>query len=332
MKILLYLEGEKLLNKSGIGNAILHQERALDLIGIEYTTNPNDNYDIAHINTYGPKSFLLMKKVKRQGNKLIYHGHSTKEDFRNSFIGSNMLAPLVGKYLAYLYKQADLVITPTKYSKSLISGYGVKCPILPISNGIDLSKYEKDDSKEKKFRKYFNLKDNEKVVISAGLYFHRKGLDDFVKVAEKFPDVRFIWFGYSDPYTIPKEMREIVNGNHSANVEFPGYIKGDIYQGAMTGSDVFFFPSYEETEGIVVLEALASHQNVVLRDIPVFEDWLDDTQVSKGKNNVEFAEKIQAILDGKINKKDEGYKVAESRSIDIVAQELADAYEQVINL
>lgn len=332
MKILLYLEGEKLLNKSGIGNAILHQERALDLIGIEYTTNPNDNYDIAHINTYGPKSFFLMKKVKKQGKKLIYHGHSTKEDFRNSFIGSNMLAPLVGKYLTYLYKQADLVITPTEYSKSLISGYGVKCPILPISNGIDLSKYVKDESKEEKFRQHFNIKDNEKVVICAGLYFHRKGLDDFVKVAEKFPDVRFIWFGYSDPYTIPKEMRQIVNGDHPTNVEFPGYIKGDIYQGAMTGSDAFFFPSYEETEGIVVLEALASRQNVVLRDIPVFEDWLDDTQVFKGKNNEEFAEKIQVILDGKINKKDEGYKVAESRSIDIVAQELADAYKQVINL
>ena len=332
MKILLYLEGEKLLNKSGIGNAILHQERALDLIGIEYTTNPNDNYDIAHSNTYGPKSFFLMKKVKKQGKKLIYHGHSTKEDFRNSFIGSNMLAPLVGKYLTYLYKQADLVITPTEYSKSLISGYGVKCPILPISNGIDLSKYVKDESKEEKFRQHFNIKDNEKVVICAGLYFHRKGLDDFVKVAEKFPDVRFIWFGYSDPYTIPKEMRQIVNGDHPTNVEFPGYIKGDIYQGAMTGSDAFFFPSYEETEGIVVLEALASRQNVVLRDIPVFEDWLDDTQVFKGKNNEEFAEKIQVILDGKINKKDEGYKVAESRSIDIVAQELADAYKQVINL
>ncbi|OFI47157.1 glycosyl transferase family 1 [Floricoccus penangensis] len=332
MKILLYLEGEKLLNKSGIGNAILHQERALDLIGIEYTTNPNDNYDIAHINTYGPKSFFLMKKVKKQGKKLIYHGHSTKEDFRNSFIGSNTLAPLVGRYLTYLYKQADLVVTPTEYSKSLISGYGVKCPILPISNGIDLSKYVKDESKEEKFRQHFNINDNEKVVICAGLYFHRKGLDDFVKVAEKFPDVRFIWFGYSDPYTIPKEMRRIVNGDHPKNVEFPGYIKGDIYQGAMTGSDVFFFPSYEETEGIVVLEALASRQNVVLRDIPVFEDWLDDTQVSKGKNNEEFAERIQGILDGEINKKDEGYKVAESKSIDIVAQELADAYKQVINL
>ena len=39
----------------------------------------------------------------------------------------------------------------------------------------------------------------------------------------------------------------------------------------MSGANAFFFPSYEETEGIVVLEAFASHQHVVLRDIPVYE-------------------------------------------------------------
>lgn len=31
--------------------------------------------------------------------------------------------------------------------------------------------------------------------MCAALYFKRKGIDDFVKVAEMMPDVRFIWFG-----------------------------------------------------------------------------------------------------------------------------------------
>ena len=34
------------------------------------------------------------------------------------------------------------------------------------------------------------------------------------------------------------------------------------------------FPSREETEGIVVLEALASQQQVLVRDIPVYQGWL----------------------------------------------------------
>ncbi len=46
----------------------------------------------------------------------------------------------------------------------------------------------------------------------------------------------------------------------------PGYFKGAVFQGAMTGSDAFF-PIYEETEGIVV-PALASHRiSLVLRGI-----------------------------------------------------------------
>ena len=36
----------------------------------------------------------------------------------------------------------------------------------------------------------------------------------------------------------------------------------------------FLFPSREETEGIVVLEALASQQQVLVRDIPVYQGWL----------------------------------------------------------
>ena len=69
MRVLLYLEAEKYLSKSGIGRAIKHQARALSLVGQDYTTNPDDNYDLVHINTYGINSWLLMKKAKRLGIK-----------------------------------------------------------------------------------------------------------------------------------------------------------------------------------------------------------------------------------------------------------------------
>ena len=46
MKILLYTENEKLVGKSGLGKAIKHQMRALELARVDYTTNPDDDYDI----------------------------------------------------------------------------------------------------------------------------------------------------------------------------------------------------------------------------------------------------------------------------------------------
>ena len=34
------------IEQSGVGRAIKHQMKALELNGIEYTTNPEDDYDI----------------------------------------------------------------------------------------------------------------------------------------------------------------------------------------------------------------------------------------------------------------------------------------------
>ena len=83
MKVLLYLEGKSVLQKSGIGRALQHQMHALDLAGIPYTTDILGDYDVVHINTYGPRSFLLLHAAKRLAKKVIKHGQATREDVEN---------------------------------------------------------------------------------------------------------------------------------------------------------------------------------------------------------------------------------------------------------
>ncbi|MEI5993325.1 glycosyltransferase [Candidatus Enterococcus mansonii] len=333
MKVLLYFEGEKILAKSGIGRALDHQKRALSEVGIEYTLDATcTDYDILHINTYGINSHSMVKKAKKMGKKVIYHAHSTEEDFRNSFIGSNQVSPLVKKYLVSLYSKADYLITPTPYSKDLLEGYGIKVPIVSISNGIDLSRFKHSDEKEKKFRAHFNIQENEKVIICVGLYFERKGIIDFVEIARKFPEYRFIWFGHTPMYSIPKVIRTIVKEEHPENVEFPGYIKGDIIEGAYSAANLFFFPSYEETEGIVILEALASKQQVLVRDIPVYKGWLENkVNCYMGNTNDEFAYLIETLIEEKTpNTRENGYVVAEQKSIERIGQELKQVYDKVM--
>lgn len=330
MKVLLYLEAPHYLRKSGIGRAIKHQERALTLAGIPYTKNPEEDYDLLHLNTYGLKSWLLLSKAQKAGKKVIMHGHSTEEDFRDSFIGSNLVSPLFRWYLCQFYKKADAIITPTEYSKTLIKGYGIDKPIYAVSNGIDLSRYEPSKEKEAAFKERFGLSGEQPVVVCAGLYFKRKGIEDFIKVAEQMPYVRFIWFGETNKWVIPWSVRRIVEKNHPANVTFAGYIKGDVFEGAMSGADAFFFPSKEETEGIVVLEALASGQHVVLRDIPVYEGWMTQAAGDLCQDVAAFVTAIQNILDGKVNKLAEGYAVAQSRSIEKISSQLVKVYQEVM--
>lgn len=333
MKILLFFEGEELIKTSGIGRAMKHQIAALESQGIEYTTEVwDEDYDILHINTYGLASEGVILNARRLGKKVIYHAHSTEEDFRNSFILSNQIAPLFKQYLVTLYSQADALITPTPYSKKIIEGYeGINLPIYAISNGIDINRYAYNAEKVKAFRRYFDIRENDKVIISVGLYFERKGILDFVEVAKKMPDYRFIWFGHTNLLTVPQEIREVVE-NHPDNVLFPGYIKGPIIEGAYLGADCFFFPSYEETEGIVVLEALASHQQVVVRDIGAFDPWLQDkVNCYKGHDNDEFADILDKVISGEYpSTREEGFKVAEARSIDNIGKQLKEVYETVL--
>ena len=334
MKVLLYFEGEKILAKSGIGRALDHQKRALSDVGIEYTLDPNClDYDILHINTYGVNSYNMINKAKKNGKKIIYHAHSTEEDFRNSFVGSNQLSPLVKKYLVSLYTKADYLITPTPYSKKLLESYGIKLPISAISNGIDLERFKKSSLKEEKFREYFSIENDQKVIISVGLYFERKGIIDFVEIAKKFPEYRFIWFGHTPMYSIPKNIRTVVKEDHPNNVEFPGYIKGDIIEGAYSAADLFFFPSYEETEGIVILEALASEQQVLVRDIPVYEGWLENKKnCYMGKTNNDFQILIDRLIHHQLpSTTNVGYQVAKSKSIARIGFELKEVYEKVLN-
>ncbi len=331
MKILLFQKNEKMMRKSGIGRAMKHQIEALKHAGVEYTLDPKDDYDLVHVNTFEPAARNMARKAHRNNKPVVYHAHSTEEDFRNSFVFSNLISPLFKKWIVSSYKLGDYILTPTPYSKKILEGYGINRPIQAISNGIDLTRFEYNEDKVAKFKKYFKIQENEQVVISVGLYFERKGLHDFIEIAKGMPDVKFIWFGHTPLASVTQTIREAIK-NKPENVILPGYIDGDIIEGAFSSADIFFFPSYEETEGIVVLEALASNCQVILRDIGVYDPWLiDKVNCYKGHDNDEFVDLIEGVLSGKTEKTIEGgYQVAKERSIEAIGQELKEVYNRVI--
>ena len=273
MKVLLYFEGQEAIKTSGIGRALSHQIRALESQGIEYTLNPKDAYDIAHINTLWAKSGAVLRKCKKKGIPVIVHGHSTFEDFRNSFKAWQLVAPFYNSRIKRMYSRADLVITPTPYSKGLIEGYGFVKKVIDISNGIDLEEYAENLDAQKAFREKFGIKEGEKFVMGVGFPFERKGIKDFFEVARAFPDVKFIWFGALQKILTNHKVKVWVK-NRPENAIMAGYCKGDLIHGAYQQAACLFFPSLEETEGIVVLEALASRCPLVVRDIGVYVPWL----------------------------------------------------------
>ncbi len=332
MKVCLYFENANLISKSGIGSALKHQMAALDYANVPYTLDYHDQYDILHINTIGIKSKEVIFHAKKLNRPVIYHAHSTEEDIRNSYFGSNAVAPILKKRLISLYSKANCIITPTPYSKSLLLKYGITVPIFPVSNGIRIKDYQTDKQKIAKFRDYFKLAPEDKTIICVALPFKRKGIIDFVNIAQELPQYKFIWFGDTYKYLLTHDIQTLIKHKHPKNVIFPGYISGDVLMGAYLNCDLFFFPSYEETEGIVVLEALAAKCPILIRDIPVYNHWLvDQENCYKGKDNHDFKNKIIKILNHKLpNLTSAGFKVAQDRDLSKIGLQLKQIYKKVL--
>lgn len=329
MKIYLYKGGFSIVRKSGVGSAIRHQEQMLKETGALVTDQWREA-DVVHINTVFPDSFFAAYLAKKQGKKVVYYGHSTMEDFRNSFVGSNMAAPLFKRWICRCYRMGDAVLTPTEYSRGLIMGYGIEKPVYSITNGVDTEFFCADRKAGRKFRKKYQIPEEKKVVISAGHLIRRKGIFDFLSLASEMPDTLFVWFGGGNSWAVPRDVKRALR-NKPDNVLFAGYVEPRELKEAYCGADAFAFFSYEETEGIVVLEALACEVPVVVRDIPVYEGWLEDgVQVYKATDTKEFREKLKKIFfQCGLKMTAAGRKLAEEHGIYETGMRLNGIYEEM---
>lgn len=280
-------------------------------------------------------SWKVLKKAKKDGKPVIYHTHTTYEDFKGSVKFSNQLAFFIKIWAKKLYNSADYLISPTEYTKSLIEKkYLTKeKEIRVISNGVSNDKFSKNKEYQKMFEEKYKV--NKPIVITAGLPFERKGIIDFVEIVKKMPNIQFYWFGASSIKPIlPNKIKKIID-NPPKNLIFPGFVDKEILIGAFSKAKAFLFMSYEENEGIVILEALSAELPIVLRDIPVYNNWMKDNfNCFKAINNDEFIDKLNKILEKKIENiefiVDNGKKTALERDLFEVGKKYKEYYEYIL--
>ena len=166
-----------------------------------------------------------------------------------------------------------------------------------------------------------------------GLPIKRKGIDDFIKLAKTLPDYEFVRFGKLDRALMSPEIKKEME-DAPANFHTPGYVSSVDLRQAYAGSDLYAFLTHEETEGIVLLEALATKAKILIRDIEIFEDgFVDGENIYKGKTIPEFEGKIRGILEGRLpDLSDIAYKKAEEKSIEKTGKRLVELYERAMKL
>ncbi|MFC7203923.1 glycosyltransferase family 4 protein [Haloferax namakaokahaiae] len=346
MRVLNYLELASQLDRSGIGTATDQQRAALETTDVDVVTSPWPDspravvsrfangegifadYDIAHCNLIGPGSVAVARHAKRNDIPLVLHAHVTREDFAESFRGSTAVAPALGRYLKWFYSQADLVLCPSEYTKGVLESYPVDAPIRPMSNGVDTEALEGHETLRDEYREKYDM--DGMAVFAVGSVFERKGLTMFCELARE-TDYDFTWFGTYD--TGPhgsKTVKYWVN-NHPENVTFTGWV--DDIRGAYGAGDVYLFPTKNENQGLVVLEAMACGKAVVLRDIPVFEEfYTHGHDCLKCSTKAEFKRALDLLArDPELRARlgENAKATAAEHSLDRVGERLVEAYEDV---
>ncbi len=300
IKIALYLEfyhflGGILFRKIGTGllSSYKNQMRMLERMGIPFIEGGwDDSCDILQINTPWLKSLRLIKKAHRAGKKVIIWSHVTVEDAMQVFRFMPLVAPLFKRYLKYAYDQADMIFCPSAYTKSLLINYGIaESKLVVQSNGVDLALYYPDADAREHGREKYGLGEN-LAVGTVALAIPRKGINTFLHLAREFPQNRFVWFGAIYSSFLAKSLPK----NRPVNSEFTGFV--DDINEAFNSLDIFVFPSFEENEGMVILEAAALGLPIIVRDIPVYQGWLENgVNCLKAKTDAEFAAALLRLLD-----------------------------------
>ena len=324
-----------LARESGIGAAMRHQEAAVRSLGHRVVTNPLRSFDVVHLNTPFPDTPLLARWARLWRRPVLVWAHSTEDDFRDSFPGSNRLAPLFRRWIAHLYRRGHAVITPSSYSRELVSApkYGVRRPIHVLSNGIDTDFFRPDPTARGRLREQLGLAPHARVVISVGMQLVRKGILDWVEVARRMPEVTFVWYGRTDARLLTSDVERAL-ASAPRNAIFPGYIRSEQLREAYCGADAFCFLTKEETEGIVLLEALACGAPALVRAIPLYREQLPDGVLTHqvGGDGPEFAgevvRRLTDLLEGRLpDLTGAGRSAAEALDLRVIAAQLAEIYQ-----
>jgi glycosyltransferase involved in cell wall biosynthesis len=347
MRVLNYLELADQLERSGIGTSTMHQQKALADAAVTLLTSPwnggslpraalhgavgdsvFETYDVAHCNVIGPGSVAVARHARRNDIPLVLHAHVTAEDFGESFRFSERVAPVLKPYLRWFYSQADLVLCPSEYTKSNLEAYPVDAPIRPVTNGVDAERLVGHEDRREEYRERYGLEGM--VVFAVGSVFERKGLTTFCELAAE-TDYDFAWFGHVDSGPQASPVVKRWTQNPPENVTFTGWV--DDIRGAFGAGDVYLFPTKEENQGIVVLEAMSCGKAVVLSDLPVFREFYTDGEdclmCSTRAEYREALERLAADPGLRTRLGENARETAAEHSLDRVRERLLEAYEDV---
>lgn len=232
---------------------------------------------LSHYHTIDPQFFLSTWSSKR-GRKIGYV-HFLPDTLDSSLSLPGVARVSLDKYVIAFYKRMDQLVVVNPNFIPRLAAYGINPDTVRyIPNFVSTDTFHPESPARKlELRAKLGLQPHDFVVFGAGQVQERKGVDDFIDLAKRNPDIKFVWAGGFSFGLITNgynHLKQVV-ANPPANLQFTDIIPRATMIDYYNVADLFLLPSYEELFPMSVLEAFATHTPVMVRKLQLYDQIIE---------------------------------------------------------
>jgi 1,2-diacylglycerol 3-alpha-glucosyltransferase len=225
------------------------------------------HFDLVHIQTPFIAHYAGIELARTLDVPVVETYHTYFEEYLHHYVP--LMPRRVTRFVARRFtcrqcNQVDHLIAPSRAMRDALLEYEVRTPISIIPTGLEVDRFEEADGAA--FRRRFGIDAQRPVVVHVGRIAHEKNIDFLlrvmVRVREQVPDALLLVAGEGPALAHCKRLSvELGLQKHTL---FVGYLdrQHELLQCYRAG-DVFAFASRTETQGLVLLEAMAQGVPVV---------------------------------------------------------------------
>lgn len=227
----------------------------------------SEQYDIIHIQTPFIAHYLGIKLSKLLDIPCIETYHTFFEEYLYHYVPlvpKRLMRMVAKRFSRHQGNSLNGMVVPSHPMLGILRNYGITTHAEVIPTGIEPDSFVLGD--RALFRKNYNIPQDRPVLLFVGRVAHEKNIGFLLKVLMhvkiNIPDILFVIAG-EGPAREPleKETRQLGLGD---NVMFIGYLdRHTELNSCYRSADIFIFSSRTETQGLVLLEAMAQGVPVI---------------------------------------------------------------------
>jgi len=291
-------------------------------------------FDVIHAQTFFFIGCLGAYLARLRTTPLFFTYHTKFEDYLHYLPVHQRITKPQTRWLSREFSnQCDRVIAPSQGTADLLRSYGITAPLEILPGGVDLESFGPKAPEPDVIR---DARPGP-VVLSVGRLGKEKNLDllldAFALVLRSHPGARLIMVG-GGPYREELEQRAETIGA-AGRIIFVGALDQAQLGAYYRNADVFLFTSLTETQGLVLVEALAHGLPVVSVDCPVTREIvIGDSGILTSESASALAEAVASVVDGTVER---AQRAAAARlaaapfSVDALAERLEKLYLRARN-